>query len=540
MRLESRVGVGWPLLVGAGFALLAVGAGSTFLALRWTGVSDEPAVAPAHVAGAGASAPGPSKTPLGPATASGPLPDVRVTLTTEAVDRAGITVVTVTAGTQSGQLRAPGVVEPNAYKVVAVTPLVSGRVSRVAADLGDHVRRGQTLAQIFSPELAEAQTRYISIEAELAAHERELVRTGKLVEIGAASAQELERIHAEHTARRADLQTAASRLQLLGLSSEAIDRLGPGAPVGATIDVPAPMAGVVTERRANVGLNVDPATSLFTVVDLSSVWVVAALYEKDFGRVAVGSGATVTTTAYPDLVLRGTVSYIDPQLNTATRTAKMRIEVPNAGNRLRFGMYAEATLAGVPGAAAPMVPRSAVQHVADRTVVYVVDPHTAGVFTEREVRLGAATGDLVSVLGGVNAGDVVVAEGSFHVRAERERLGLRQVPSPPVPAPPIPDVVGDRTPGLSRPGDTQTARIVVGDQGYSPATLTLRAGSPVRLTFVRTSATTCGTEVAFPSLTLKRSLPLNEPVVVEFTPAKAGLIAFTCGLEMLKGALVVE
>ena len=132
-----------------------------------------------------------------------------------------------------------------------------------------------------------------------------------------------------HTARRADVESAASRLQLLGLSADAIEALGPGKNQGATTNVPAPIAGVVTERLANVGLNVDQATKLFTVVDLSSVWVVANLYEKDFARVRVGSPATVTTNAYPDLVLQGRVSYIDPQVSPETRTAKVRIEVPN-------------------------------------------------------------------------------------------------------------------------------------------------------------------------------------------------------------------
>jgi RND family efflux transporter MFP subunit len=316
------------------------------------------------------------------------------------------------------------VVEPNAYKLVAVTPLISGRITRVAAELGQHVQRGQMIAQIFSPELAESQTRYVSARAELEAHERELARTEKLVQIGAASRQELERIHAGHTARRADVQSAASRLQLLGLSAAAIEALGPGKTVDVTVNVTAPISGVVSERTANVGLNVDQATKLFTVVDLSSVWVVADVYEKDFARVGVGTPATISTSAYPDLVLQGRVSYIDPQVSPETRTAKVRIEVPNARNQLRLGMYAEALFGGGAGSM-PMVLRSAVQNVGDRTVVYLVNPKNPGEFVEREVRLGGAAGDHVSVLAGVQPGDVVVGEGSFYVRAERERLGLR-------------------------------------------------------------------------------------------------------------------
>ena len=430
MNSESRVSVRWPVLVVAAVVLLAVGAGAAYVGMR-SRAPDRPS------SNEQATMPGTRVPAAGPTTeqrASGPralepLPDVVVTLSQEAVERAGITATAILAGTTSGGVRAPGVVEANAYKQVVVTPVISGRITRVVADLGQRVRQGQMLAQIFSPELADAQTRYISARAELEAHEQELIRTEKLVAIGAASRQELERIHAGHTARRADLESAASRLQLLGLSADAIEALGPGKNQGATTSVPAPIDGVVTERLANVGLNVDQATKLFTIVDLSSVWVVANLYEKDFAHVRVGSPATVTTNAYPDLVLQGRVSYIDPQVSPETRTAKVRIEVPNARNELRLGMYAEALVGDGGGASTPMIPRGAVQNVGDRTVVYLVNPKEPGTFVEREVQLGVATGDRVSVLAGVQAGDVVVGEASFSVRAERERLGLRAVPT---------------------------------------------------------------------------------------------------------------
>ena len=285
--------------------------------------------------------------------------------------------------------------------------------------------RGQTLAEIYSPALAEAHTQYVSAQAMLDAHDRELQRTQKLVEIGAASRQELERIHAEHAAQTAAVQSARSQLELLGVSASALDNMASGRSVSATTDVPAPIDGVVTERGANVGLNVDPATKLFTVVDLSTVWVVADVYERDFSRIRVGSEAAITTSARPDLTLRGRVSYVDPQVSAGTRTAKARIEVPNPGGELRFGMYADVVVAGAPGTSTPGVPRSAVQNVGDRTVVYLANPKEPGTFVEREVRLGQASGEQVEVVSGVQPGDVVVTDGSFFVRAERERLGLR-------------------------------------------------------------------------------------------------------------------
>jgi RND family efflux transporter MFP subunit len=420
VRLRSGVA----LLVA--MALLVAGAGATYLVMR----SSEPDAADgaAGASGAAAGSTDRAAAPLPPVTSkdatNAPLPDVVVPLTDEAVARAGIVVAPVGRGTITTELRLPGVVEPNAYRQVAVTPIVSGRITGISVELGDRVRRGQTLAQVYSPDLADAQTRYVSARAALEAHVLELRRTRKLVEIGAASRQELERLDAEHTAQTANVRSAQSRLELLGVPVSTLEKVTPGTEVEATVNVPAPIAGVVIERSANIGVNVDPAAKLFTVVDLSTVWVVADLFEKDFSRVHVGSTAVITTTAYPGTALEGAISYIDPQINPDTRTARVRVEVPNSRGQLRLGMYAEVIVSGGAPAAVPVIPRSAVQNVGDRTVVYLANPERPGTFTEREVRLRPSSGDQVEVLAGLQPGDMVVTAGSFFVRAERERLGL--------------------------------------------------------------------------------------------------------------------
>ena len=508
-------------------ALLAAGAGATYLLMRGDAGTGGHAADPGTPAGGRTSPAAPS------ATGNSPLPDVIVPLSQDAVERAGIVVASVASGTSATEIRLPGVVEPNSYRQVVVTPLVAGRLTKVGPALGERVRRGQTLAEIYSPALAEAQTRYVSAQAILDAHDRELQRTQKLVEIGAASRQELEKIHAEHAAQTAAVQSARSQLELLGVSTSALEKMAPDHNVSATISVPAPIDGVITERGANVGLNADQATKLFTVLDLSTVWVVASLYEKDFPRVRVGTEAAITTSARPDLTLRGRVSYIDPQVSADTRTAKVRIEVPNPSGDLRLGMYADVVVAGVLGISTPRVPRDAVQNVGDRTVVYLANPKDPGKFVEREVRLGQTSGEQVEVASGVQLGDVVVTTGSFFVRAERERLGLRPAANPQG-AMPAPSSDGRS----SEPA--QTVKVVVSEQGFEPAKVTLRAGTPARITFVRTTDKTCGTEVVFPSLNIKRALPLNEPVEIEFTPAKAGDIAFACGMNMLHGSVVVQ
>jgi RND family efflux transporter MFP subunit len=405
----------WLTVVVAAVLLVLAGFGAAYL---WLLRPPAPATLPATLpAGAGNPA---------AAVTGGPFPDVVITLSEDAVARGGVAVFPVTVSETTGSLRLAGVVEPNGYRQVVVAPLVPGRVTRVAVILGERVRQGQPLVEIYSPELAETQTRYLSMRAEVQAVEREIVRTDRLVEIGAASQQERERIHAEHVTHTTEVESARTRLQLLGMTPPQIDAMTSAGQISATATIVSPIAGVVTARDVNPGTSVDAATPLVTVVDLSTVWVVGDLYERDFAQVSVGSRAVVTTTAFPDVSMTGTVAYIDPQVRDETRTARIRVEVPNPGQRLRLGMYADVQV-DTPrgGPQSILVPRSAVQNLADRTVVYLVDPAQQGRFIEREVRLGQPSGDQVPVLSGVQSGDRVVTSGSFSLRAERERLGLR-------------------------------------------------------------------------------------------------------------------
>jgi len=346
---------------------------------------------------------------------------VFVTLTPEMAARAGIRTVSASAGTAALSLRLPGVVEPNAYREVAVTSLVSGRVTQVNAELGARVMAQDPLATIYSPELAEAQTAFIAARAEQVTHQQRQTRTQRLAAIGAATREELEMHEAERAQIDAEVEIARARLALLGIPEERTERLAGPQDVVTTIAVRAPLAGTVTKRSANVGLNIDLATPLFTVVDLSTVWVVADLYERDFARVRVGSPATVTSGAYPGVALRGRVSYIDPQVEPETRTAKLRIEVPNAGERLRLGMFVDAQVGESESRSGVLVPTSALQEIGSDTVVYVADAQQEGRFAERKVEVTSSTDGQSLVVAGLQAGDRVVTDGAFFLRAERER-----------------------------------------------------------------------------------------------------------------------
>ena len=201
------------------------------------------------------------------------------------------------------------------------------------------MRRGAPLATLFSTDLADAQTKYLSMAAMVDADHQKLERTRKLADIGAASRQELEEVTAIHTSHATELEAARQRLLLLGLGPEHVAQLASSGQIVAEIVVPAPIDGVVTGRSANLGQVVGTGQELFVVTDLSEVWAVGDLYEQDFAAVGVGSEAVVSAPAYPGLALRGRVAYVDPRVDAATRTAKVRVEVPNPDGRLRLGMY---------------------------------------------------------------------------------------------------------------------------------------------------------------------------------------------------------
>jgi RND family efflux transporter MFP subunit len=366
------------------------------------------------------------------------------------------------------------------------------------------------------------------MQADLEAGEARVARTERLAQIGAASQQELEGARADHTRHRADVEHAAAKLRLFGVDPAQVTHPTAAGSASATVRMTAPQEGVVLERPATVGMSVDPATVLVTLVDLSPVWVIADVYEGDFAAVRVGSRATITTEAYPGPGMSGKVTYVSPEVRAETRTADVRVEVDNPAGRLRFGMFVNVTLEGVRRPSGPIVPRAAVQTIDARTVVYVALDESAGRFEERPVVLGPEDQERIPVISGLAPGDRVVTTGSFALRAEAERQGLR----PSVPAAAAPAV------RISTPSQPFDVRVTAG--GFEPNTLTLRAGSATRITFTRTTNETCATEVVLPDYGIRKSLPLNQPVTVEFVAKREGAAGFVCGMNMLKGTLVVR
>src|SRR5438094_381166 len=206
-----------------------------------------------------------------------------------------------------------------------------------------------------------------------------------------------------HASRATEVAAARQRLLLFGLSPDQVAQLRDASHVVSEVTVHAPGDGVVIARAVNPGQVVPSGQELFMVTDLKTVWVIGDLYEKDFATVRVGSPATVMVTSASDRQLRGRVAYIDPRVDPATRTAKVRIEVPNVSGDLRLGMFVNVSFE-TGGPRMTLVPRSAVQSIGDRSVVYVPADGEEGRFIERTVKLGRAAGDVVEVLAGLKPG----------------------------------------------------------------------------------------------------------------------------------------
>jgi RND family efflux transporter MFP subunit len=346
--------------------------------------------------------------------------DLQVELGPDDLKKAQVQTVHVDIKETSGTLRVPGIVNADEYREVHVTPLVGGVIRQVPVVLGDHVRRGQPMAVIFSSDLADAETGYLVMSAELEADHKKLERTRHLVKLGAASQQEEDDVTADHAAHEAHVRAALAKLQLLGASDRQIAALKQAAQVNANFSVPAPISGIVLTRTANPGLVTNMSQELFTVADLSTVWVIASINEKDFSTIHVGTTAAVTAPAYPGRVWKGRVVYIEPRVDLNTRTAQARIEVANPDESLRLEMYMDVAFMSL-GGKRLAVPESAVQAIGDKQYVFLPVSDSEGSFAVRQVRLGPASNGFYPVLDGLRVNDEVVEDGSFILKAEAIR-----------------------------------------------------------------------------------------------------------------------
>jgi len=347
--------------------------------------------------------------------------DQKLILTPEQARGAGLKIETVGEHptTEAAGQMATGVVQANSYKETPVVSLVGGIVRSVKVELGQNLKRGQIVAVVFSNELADAQSRYLAALAMLDEHHRHHLREIKLVEIGAASREELEAATTKYRQAESEVANLRQKLMLLGLSPQRIDVLNSPTQIGSEVIVSAPASGMLTSRTVNQGEVIEANKELMRVTDLSTVWVVGQVYEKDLATIHVGSGANINSDAYPGRVFRGRISYVDPKIDPATRTAQVRIELRNPRQALKIGMYVNVAFGalGLAERTTPVVPKAAAQSIGNQQFVFVAT-EKPNEFVLRAVRLGTESNGVYPVLEGLNAGERVVTEGSFLLRAE--------------------------------------------------------------------------------------------------------------------------
>lgn len=319
---------------------------------------------------------------------------------------------TVAERPTEGRIVVTATVHQDHHLLAQVVPRVPGRVLQVLVHVGDPVRRGQVLGILDSLDVGEARLtlRQARIQSDFAATEYQ--RVASLVEEEVVPRKELARAEAERDKARAAVGTANERLRMLGVNPDRTPADGNSASSFALI---APLSGVVLEKTAIVGEIAASDKSLFTVSDLSSIWVEGNLSDRELGLVRVGADAEIRVDAYPDDVFRGKVIYLAGTLDPTTRTVLARVEIANRDLRLKPQMFARMAIATGNSTPQLTVPASAVTLVQGEPAVFVAD---GGGFNPRPVERGEAVGDRVVIRRGLAAGDRIAVSGVFELKAK--------------------------------------------------------------------------------------------------------------------------
>jgi cobalt-zinc-cadmium efflux system membrane fusion protein len=337
-----------------------------------------------------------------------------VKMTAEVQKQNGVAVATLKKQQMAGVISVTGKVEANADKIAHVSPRISGKIVSVKASLGDSVSAGQSLATLDSVELGEALGRYHQSKTKLALAQSNMDRIKTLVEKKIAARKDILLAETDFKTAQTELHTDEERLSLYGVSASELKGDNHKRPL---LPVKSPISGTITEKHAIVGELSDPSKSLFTVADLSNVWVMVDINEKDLAKVRRGQTATVNIGAFPDLKLKGRITYIADLVDQATRTVKARIEVSNPVRKLKPEMFATVELAlAVDAPPVLAVPEDALQDLDGKKVVFVAENETE--FAARPVQAGRTTAGMVEIVSGLKEGENYAIKGSFILKSE--------------------------------------------------------------------------------------------------------------------------
>jgi membrane fusion protein, copper/silver efflux system len=326
-----------------------------------------------------------------------------ITLQDSRVQWANVRTQLVGSTDQGHSIRLSGRVVPNEQNTSVISANFPGRIERLYADYtGRFIRRGERLARIYSPELMQAQ--------------QELIQA-------AASKEQQPRMY----------EAARQRLRLFRLTDAQIQQIEQGGEASPTTDFYASQSGYLTQRAVSEGDYVSTGETLFTITDLSNVWVELNVYENQIGQIRRGDMARLRIPAQPDAELSGEVEFVDPFINPETRVARARLTVKNPDNLLKPEMLVEATLSSKPSNGTSMViPQTAVLWTGQRSVVYVKQPAETGMrFEFREIETGARTEEGYLVTSGLSAGEEIAVNGVFAIDAASQLRGHYSMMAPP-------------------------------------------------------------------------------------------------------------
>ncbi len=321
----------------------------------------------------------------------------QIAISTAKVQKLGVRTEVARMRVLDKRVRAVGRVTPDERRTFVIAPKFEGYVARLHVNVtGQSVNQGQALFEVYSPELISAQREYA-----LAAQGVESLR--------AAGGPALEGM--QHLA-----EASLLRLRNWDISAQDLKALAATGEVRRTLAFRSPAAGIITEKMALEGMRFMPGETLFKVTDLSTIWVVADVFEQDIGSIRTGAQAGIRINAYPDKQFTGTITYVYPTLAAETRTVPVRIELPNPDLLLKPDMYAEVELPAGTGIQVLSVPTSSVIDSGARRIVLIETG--AGRYEPREVRLGQRSDNHVEVIEGVKEGEIVVVTANFLIDAE--------------------------------------------------------------------------------------------------------------------------
>jgi RND family efflux transporter MFP subunit len=320
-----------------------------------------------------------------------------IRVSNEKVQRLGVRTEAVALRELTQTVRAVGTVQIDEQRIHTVAPKFEGWIERLhVATTGQPVARGQPLMEVYSPDLVTAQQEY---------------------GIAARSLEAVKDAGEEMQASMRQLKAAAlTRLRNWDISDRELERLEREGTMRRTVTLYSPVTGVVIEKPALKGMRFMPGEALYQISDLSSLWVLADVFEQDLGLVRPGQAASISVNAYPGRSFKGKVAYFYPTITPDTRTGKVRIELNNPGGLLKPAMYATVELAAGPARKALAVPRSAVIDSGVRRVVLV--QLGEGRFEPREVKLGMPADEYFEILEGIKQGEEVVVSANFLIDAE--------------------------------------------------------------------------------------------------------------------------